>query len=321
MNDKKFYDKRREAKDSSGMDDITYWDYMRKANQTKEVIDGIPTAKLLKIYMKDVANPKEIKAVVVDGRMVASVSRHYKLVQHKEAFEPIFKGLHNAGSDYDFALFQTDTKAFLKVFVDEIGDNGNGIKLGFEAMNSIDGRNAISYSMTSTKLERKTTTVVEVIGLRLACKNGMKVRVPLGEAEEIRVDIRKETRERITELLRLATNIAHVGSDIQKKVEAVQYVVEAMTLLKEPISQIIQMAKDREVGEEEAKKLIAKYIGKRLSSRIQDQFRAEPQSMWGLYNAITFVASHGVKIPTMNGLIDKSADLLEQEIALQHRGH
>ncbi len=301
---------------------------MKKADQTKEVLNGISKAKMIPISMKDVevmpktvervTNPKKIQAVVVDGEIVATVSRHYKLVQHKDAFEPIFKSLHQTATPYEFALFQTDTKAFLKVFVDEIGDNGKGIKLGFEAMNSIDGRNAITYNMSSTKIERKTRTVIEVVGYRLACKNGMKIRVPLAEAEEMKIEIKQEVKERVTELIRMATNIIHMG-EVERKIEAVRYVVEAMTLLKEPISKIIENAKSKEIGEKQSKELIAKYIGKRLSERIEEQFKQEEQTLWGLYNAITNVASHGVKVPTMNGLLDRSAEMLEQEVTIKRQ--
>jgi len=257
-----------------------------------------------------IENPKQIMGIVVRGHLVATTSRHYKLVQHKEAFEPIFKGLQNTGTPYNFALFQTDTKAFLKVFVDEIKDNGEGIKLGFEARNSIDGRNAITYLMKSQKVER--STVIEVVGLRLACKNGMKVRVPLAEAEELKIEIK--TLEKIKELLTMASRIVHMGK-VEEKIKAVQYVVEAMTLLKEPVALIIEKAKKKPVGEVLAKKLIAKYIGKRMATDIEYRFKEnEEPTLWGLYNAITFVASHGVTVPTMNGLIEKSADLLEQEV-------
>jgi hypothetical protein len=323
MEDQKYYENMNKVRNSDS-DDLTFWEYMRTAEQSEQALNEIPKAHLHQIIMDKehygytIDNTKKIMAVVVDGNIVATVSRHYKLVQHKDAFEPIFTALHKTATPYDFALLQTDTKAFVKVFVDEIGDNGSGIKLGFEARNSIDGKGAINYSMTSTKLTRRKTTVVEVVGLRLACKNGMKVRVPLDQAEEIKIDIRTEIQEKAKELLRLATNIIHMG-EVEKKIEAVQYVTEAMTLLKEPIAQIIQSAKEKEIGEKYAKELIAKYIGKRLSQRIYEQFQREDRTIWGLYNAITYVASHGVKVPTMNGLIDRSADLLEQEITIKQK--
>jgi hypothetical protein len=304
---------------------VTFWNYMNKAEKSGEVLNDIPVAEMQPISAveysgsayKPIENPKQIMAIVVKGKIVASVSKRYKLVQHKEAFDPIFKGLHKTGTDYDFAMFRTDTKAFLRVFTTGIKDNGSSIQLGFEARNSIDGRNAITYNLGSKLIERKTeivarsVQVVDVWGYRQVCSNGMKIRVPLVQHEEIHLF--KETTEKIRELLAMATRIVHLG-EAEQKIKAVQYVVEAMALLKEPVALIIEKAKDRKIGQAQAKKLIALYIGKRLAKDIQEKFATEDKTLWGLYNAVTFVASHGVAIPTMNGLINKSAILLEKEV-------
>lgn len=300
---------------------MNFSDHMKKAIEINQVLDLIPKASMHTIKAIDfneatvtVQNPQNIMAVVLNetsgARIVATVSRHYKLVQHKEAFQPIIDGLTATKTAFNFAMFQTDTKATLKVFVGEIPDNGKAIKLGFEATNSIDGRNAITYSLSSSSVTKETT--IEIVGYRLACKNGMKIRVPLAKAEELKLE--KTVVDKVTELLSMASRIVHIG-EAKKKIEAVQYVVEAMALLKEPVALIIQKSKDKKVGQKLAKELLAEYIGKRLQERILGQFKKEEQSLWGLYNAITYIASNGgVKVPTMNGLIDKSARLLEEEV-------
>lgn len=295
--------------------EVTYWEYMRKADETKETLNSIPTASIQTIKATEngkIENPKNIKAVVVGNKIVATVSKNYKLVQHKEAFSPIFNGLHQTAMPYDFSLFQTDTKAFLSVFVDEIGDNGSGIKLGFRVINSIDGRNAITYALKASNVERQTT--IELVGYRLVCQNGMKIRVPLDQAEELKLE--KNVIERVTKLVTMATRIVHMGDDqeIKQKMEAVQYVVEALGLLKAPIERMIKKAKHIKVDEELCKKLVSIYVGKRMSGRILERFRSEPQTLWGVYNACTWTASHGTTIPTMNGLIEKPAIMLEREL-------
>jgi hypothetical protein len=292
-----------------------YWEYMRRANETKEVLESIPIASLQTITATEVGNiqnPRNMKAVVVGNRIVASVSKNYQLVQHKDAFKPVFDGLHQTGTPYEFALFQTDTKAFLNVFVDEIGDNGSGIKLGFRVINSIDGRNAISYAIKSETIERSTT--IELVGYRLACQNGLKIRVPLSEATELRLE--KKVVEKVEELIRMATRIVHMGTEqeIKAKMEAVQYVTEAMALLKEPVALIIKKAKNKQIGEEMARKLVSLYVGKRMSNRILERFKEEEQSIWGIYQAVTFCGSHDCSIPTMNGLINSAANMLEKEL-------
>jgi hypothetical protein len=294
---------------------ITYWEYMRKADQTKATLDEIPEASLQTITATEVGkieNTKNIKAVIVDRKIVATVSKSYQLVQHKDAFSPIFNGLHQTATPYVFSLFQTDTKAFLNVFVDEIGDNGSGIKLGFKVVNSIDGRNAISYALSAKNIHRQTS--IELVGYRLVCKNGMKIRVPLDQAEELRLE--KKTVEKVRELIAMATRIVHMGTEqeIKQKMEAVQYVVEALGILKDPIEQMIKKAKTIKVDEELCKKLISLYIGKRMSGRILEQYGKEQQNLWGVFQAVTNIASHDCTIPTMNGLQNKAAIMLEAEL-------
>lgn len=289
----------------------SYWEYMRKAQETNQTLGDIPLASLQTIKTTnqgEVLNPKEIKAVVVNGRIVGSVSKRYKLVQHKDAFEPIFKGLHLTGTEYEFSLFTTDTKAFLNVFVDEVAENGSGIKLGFKAINSINGETAITYAIRATA----QMTTLELVGYRQVCSNGLKIRVPLDKAEELRI----ENVTRLKELVSMATRIIHMGTEeaMKHKMEAVQYVTEAVAILKEPVSIMIQRAKQIPIGQEEMKELMAKYIGKRMNKAIIEQFKEEEQSLWGALMAVTFVASHGTSIPTMNGLINSSAVMLEQEV-------
>jgi len=291
---------------------ITYWDYKHKAEEIENVISEIPSARLVNIETQEGAsNPKHFKAVVLTeksgDRIVATVSKKYKLVQHKDAFKPIIDGLHNTATEYDFSLIQTDIKATLDVFVDEIDNSGlGGIRLGFRAISSIDGRNAIKYTMQQDRFKGS----IELVGYRQVCENGMKIRVPLDQAEFVKPEIKGE----ITRLLEMSTNISHIG-EVEEKIKATQYVVEAMALLKDPVRRIIEKARNKEVGDKEAKKLIGKYIGKRLAIRIAGHFyQHEEPSIWGLYNAITFVASHGVSVSTMNGLLEKSATLLEKEI-------
>lgn len=292
-------------------DKINFWEYMRMADQTNEVLSAIPTASLSTITQTatgEIKNPRNIMAVVVDGRIVATVSKRYRLVQHKDAFSPIFQGLHNTATPYKFSLFETDTKAYLNVYADEVMENGEKILLGFRAVNSIDGDTALNYRIRSSI---KSTTI-ELVGYRLACSNGMKIRVPLDKAEEIRL----EKVERVKELISMATRILHVGTEeaMKHKIEAVQYVVEALAILKEPIALIIKKAQNIQVGEEQAKLLLQKYCGKRLQQRILDRFKSEEGSLFGLVNAVTFTASHNATIPQMNGLINSSAIMLEEEI-------
>jgi hypothetical protein len=290
---------------------VTFWDYKNKAEETENAIAKIPMATLESIRTtSDATNPKNFMAVVLNEtagkRIVATVSKRYRLVQHAEAFKPIIDGLHFTATDYEFCLIHRNTKATLDVFVTEIANSGlGGIRLGFRAISNIDGRNAIKYTLSQSKFQG----TIEIVGYRQVCENGMKIRVPLDEAEFVRPEI----RGKVTSLLEMSANVAHIGN-VESKIKATQYVVEAMSLLKEPVKAMIEKARTQEIGEKEAKALLAKYIGKRLTSAINDKFQSEEQNLWGLYNAITYIASHGVTVSTMNGLMNKSANLLEREL-------
>jgi hypothetical protein len=66
-----------------------------------------------------------------------------------------------------------------------------------------------------------------------------------------------------------------------------------------------------------AQELIKEYLGERMSRRIEEEFyRSNDDSLYGLWNAVTSVASHteDFKDGTRNTLLDKAADLLTGEL-------
>jgi len=244
--------------------------------------------------------------IAVENELVGVVSPRYMLVQHKQAFEPIVKGLDNFNIEYKWNLFTHKGKAWLSVIVDN-AEAADSVRIGFRAMNSVDGSTAIKYSFAMERVHR----YVELVGYRQVCDNGMIIRVPLDKADIIR----PELQEQVKELLSKHAKIIHTG-DKSKEIQAVQYVVEAVTLLKEPVARIIEIAQNRKIGQQEAIDLIRKYIGKRMVQRVRNRFAYENPDLWGLYNAVTYVASHDrIAQSTSNGLLVKAADLLEQEIS------
>jgi len=246
--------------------------------------------------------------IAVEGELVGVVSPRYMLVQHKQAFEPIVKGLDNFNIEYKWNLFFNRGKAWLSVLVDN-AEATDSVRVGFRAMNSVDGSTAIRYSFAMERVHR----YIELVGYRQVCENGMIIRVPLDKAEIIRPEI----QEQVKELLSKHAKIIHTG-DKSKEIQAVQYVVEAVTLLKEPVARIIDIAKERKIGQQEAIDLIRKYISKRMEQRVRNRFAYENPDLWGLFNAVTYVASHDkIAQSTSNGLLVRAADLLEQEISVK----
>jgi len=286
-----------------------FWEDLRKKEQVEEELNNIPEAMLYTIKQEtregfsEIKNPDKINVVVVNGEIVGTVSRHYKLIQHKDAFKPILNGLQNLGSDYGYSLLLTKTRAYMNVFVDEGYDS---VSFGFRAQNAIDGGSSVRYAFSSFMKER----VIELVGYRKVCSNGMIIRVPLDNAQIVRL----EEREKIEQLLMENTKIIHMGN-AEEKVQAVQYVVEAMTLLKNPLERLIKTAQSRELTEEAAKEFIRKYVGKRVRQKILDRYEREEPTLWGVYNAITNVASNeNLSVRTSNGLINRAAMLMEKEV-------
>jgi hypothetical protein len=188
----------------------------------------------------------------------------------------------------------------------------DGVKLGFHVDNSVDGTTAIRYAFRSV-LQKGW---VEMVGYRVACSNGMVVRVPLDQAEFVK----PELRTKILELLKKSFRFLHVG-DVKEKVASVQYIVEAMSLLKDPVAAMILKAQNTKIAREEAMGLLAKYVGQRLQDRCMTRFNRdqhkEGTSLWSLYNAITFEASHnGLSVSSRDSLLNNSADLLKDALVL-----
>jgi hypothetical protein len=67
---------------------------------------------------------------------------------------------------------------------------------------------------------------------------------------------------------------------------------------------------------EHLEKLIKTHVGKRYAQKIATRYALDKdESLWGLYNAITYVASHDeLKAVSRDNLIDKAADMLNVEL-------
>lgn len=247
------------------------------------------------------------KAIEVEGKTVAIPSNHYQLVQHEEAFRPIIEGLTLRGvEDFKFSLFANHKKAWLNIFVSEGTDS---IRYGFRAQNSFDRTTSINVGIRSYFLKNR---VVEIVGYRQVCSNGMVVRVNLDEAEFVR----EEERGEILELLKKQVKIKH-NSLAEARLEELQYTVEAFLLMKNPLKRIVDKAQSIELYKDQAEEIIEKYIGKRKLDKVMEQYGREEETLWGLFNSITFIASHTKvfeKATKFNTMIDKAATMLEEEI-------
>lgn len=316
------YDDRKQIVGNADIQEsFTSVNWMRPASEINPAIAAIPKADLWDIYARSPEDTEtknvRMRGVVVAGELVSVVSDRYKLVQHEQAFRPVIEGLTVAGvQDFTFNLHWNKANANLSIYYLEADDGSEGIRFGFRVHNSVDGKSSIRYGFDMEKLVSENVMVtdrfVTVWGVRQVCQNGLMMRVPLDWVDVVH----QEERLKIESLIKEAKSIAHYG-EIEKKIKVMQYVTEAFVLLQKPIERILARSKLYEIeNQEEARKLLKKYIGKRLSERILKKYDTEEGTLFGLWNAATWIASHDEKIKerTRHNLIEDAGIMLEKEL-------
>jgi hypothetical protein len=71
-------------------------------------------------------------------------------------------------------------------------------------------------------------------------------------------------------------------------------------------------------AELQAQYLIKKHVGQRYANTVNEAFKNESADLWGLYNALTSVASHDISLKESGRqkLLSKAAEMLTQELEL-----
>jgi hypothetical protein len=287
---------------------------MRPAEQINQAIAELPRAENKDIVTIEGEKVQRFNAVKVtdskgNSEIVAVPHKSYQVIQHAQAFRPIIEGMTTAGiHDFKFVMKATHRKAEMQIYA--TGTGYDSVSLGFSVLNSFDGSKALSYGFRIFG-EQKT---IELVGYRQVCSNGMKIRVPLENAEFVRPEI----KSKVMELFSQYAKILHTRNAVAK-IESMQYVTEAISLLRQPIELYIRKAQNWKIENNfQLMQLIKAHIGKRFASKVIEQMTTESQDLWGLYNAMTYVASHDSKLKpsARDSLIDKASIMLEKE--LQH---
>lgn len=292
-----------------------YWQ-LKPAEQINPAISQLPTAELVEIMPKEyIAEAEQLgrfKGVRVrnnkgEVHYTQIAGKDYKIVQHNEAFRPIIEGLTLAGNkDFKFSLTHSFKEAELRIYS---GYGYDGVAVGWNIINSFCGHKTLKYGVEVNKQK----SYIELVGYRQVCSNGMKVRVPLEQAEIIKPEM-------VTEIQKILADaeytFKHTG-EVMERLRTVGYIAEALEMLKKPMEAVIKKAGNIKLEDKKTiKKLIKLHVGKRYYSRVKNQFAAEDPDLWGLYNAITFVASHDKDLTdsSRNLLLDKAANLLLVEL-------
>jgi len=292
---------------------------MLKAENINLELDKLPTAKQLKVFAVDDEqniNHTAYKIMEVtenNGKKhYINPNKNYALVQHKEAFRPIVEALVTSGvKDFDFMTYANAKKAELDLYVDGEVNKSEGVRIGINCANSLDGHSTLKYGFELNSFSKS----IEVVGYRQVCKNGLKIKVPLNEATIFKLEEVTKLRALISE----ATRLRHT-SGVFNKIELIKYSIEAIAILKKPVEAMINYSKAFKIEHAEVlKKLIKRHVGRRFMAKVRDTYETEntcSSDLWGLYNAITYVASHDESISdtARETLLDKGANMLLAEL-------
>lgn len=287
------------------------------AEQINVGVDLLPKAELVELmpkeYVAEAALMEDFKGVRVRdsaGKVnyVQVSGKDYKLVQHAEAFRPVIEGMTLAGNkDFKFSLNHNFKRAELRLYSGGFGYDG--VMLGWKISNSFDGHSRLRYGVEINKGKQ----YIEIVGYRQACSNGMLVKVPLEDAEIIQPELLQKIQEKVADA---EFCFKHTGG-VMDSIKTVQYVAEALELLHKPMEAVIKKAgKIKIEDKKKIKQLIKLHVGKRYYSRVKEQFLTENSDLWGLYNAITYVASHHEDLTDSSRdlLLEKAADMLLVEL-------
>ena len=235
-----------------------------------------------------------------NGYVYDVVSNRYALIQHKDAFKPVLETLKTMGKNQVRAEFiQNKGRAWMSIVFPEttINDGQDGIEMGIQMKNSYESGMSLQITSTRSYYEGRFLTF---FGYRRVCSNGMMVRVPWTEINKgAKVDeIRKEyVTEKEVGLGSFSTRIWHSGSS-EKKMEQISRIVKTLTDCIPYIQTLVDKARQHHLEPEEASKMLEGIgLGKRMVEKVMKLYANDEQSRFGLYNSVTYYASHNAKTP------------------------
>lgn len=287
---------------------------LKEAELINPSLADLPKAELKPLAVEG-ADTSAFKATVVKGKVIDCPTSKYRLIQHEQAFRPIIDGLTVSGvKDYAFTLWADEKRASLSIY---IGESEDGVRFGFNAKNSFDRSSAVHYGMKSEKVQEEVQIVerehVLVWGHRKVCENGLVVKVPLKTTKYLDAI----TVKRVKELFSTSRSIRHMGDDIFSRIKSVQYLTEGILLLSKPIGMMIRDAQNIHLTQDEAKELLVRYEKRRRLDHYLELYGREEQTLWGLFNAITFFASHkeeGITHKAREKILMRAGDMLTAEL-------
>lgn len=310
--------------------------------QLKEKLNGLSTAhESPAVYVEKTENGELVpvqstrhKAIVNDktGELENFVSKDYVVIQHRDAFSAIVDAmiaLKGEDQPVRASVCEEKGRTYLAATFPEIkvDDGEQGIELGFKAVNSYNKTTALRYG--SKQVATSNNDHFEFFGYRLACLNGMTVRASLsfaagepriidrfnarvGDLVEVRLEEVNAGEKVVSEPVR--AYIRHYGKGAKLNLVRLERAILGLKHIVPEIERNITAARLREFESRKvAEELLEKLgFGDRQRETIMGAYSLEAQTEWGLYNAITGVATHekGKSLQTMERMLKMAQPIL-----------
>lgn len=264
-----------------------------KVTEIARVIDSMTLATEDSVFVNG-EEQKNFKAIIENGKVLKIFTKEYTLIQHKEAFAAALDALLVSNKQEVKAhVVQTEGRAYLTVVFDDllVNDGAEGIKMGFRVSNSHLGE-ALRIGGSTQKMG----THLKFFGYRLACANGMIIHVPM-EAMSVKDMelterkggiIQKLVKDPIVEYNQKIMHKGRRDSRVQKIYQQIMALYKSVNYVETFIKEM--QAKNLTV--KEAEDALIGSFGPRVAKKIMEQYAIEEQTVWGLYNSITYKASH-----------------------------
>lgn len=297
-----------------------------------EELNKLPSAELVDLFYNKNSKYNEVetkKGVLQNKEIIATVSNHYVLVQHREAFKNAIEQLE-VPEDAKLEVNWYKGKASMQIFFDElkVDDGKLGIDMAFQIKNSYDGSTALGLSVKRNMIEKGDKYIV-FYGLRQVCSNGMKIKISLAEMmpEELNKlnpekDVIAETKQDIKETITSSFkgSVRHMGKKFDMKYQNLFTMAKMAVPLIE--SKIKQAMKNKITDVEFIKWLDSQNFTQKAIDGILLRYNAsiaeEGANRWTAYNAITAYASHDTQSQIQQEkIIDKAWELVRVPIATQ----
>jgi len=264
-----------------------------QVTEIARVIDSMTLATEDSVFVNG-KEQENFKAIIENDKVLKIFTKEYTLIQHREAFAAALDALLVSNKQEVKAhVVQTPGRAYLTVVFDDllVNDGAEGIKMGFRVSNSHLGE-ALKIGGSTQRMG----THLKFFGFRLACSNGMIIQVPMEAMTVADMEltekkggiVQKLVNDPIVEYNQKIMHKGNRNSRVQKIYQQIMVLYKSVNY----VENYIKNMQSKNLSVKEAEESLVGHFGPRVAKKVMEQYMIEEQTVWGLYNAITYKASH-----------------------------